>query len=461
MSTSSRKLRVFLCHASQDKPIVRELYRRLLAEGWIDPWLDEEKLLPGQDWTIGTEKAVETTDAMVVCISNASVTKEGYVHREIRFGLSLAQEMPEGKIYILPARIEDASVPNSLSGLQWVNLYEDNGYSLLIRGLKHIANVLGIPHPQAQIIIPKRRLKVFLCHESSESKFAREFYYRLNSENWIDPWFDEENLLPSQRWDLEIEKAIINSDVVLVFLSEMSVNKAGYYQKELRLVSETSLEKPEETIFVVPIRLDDVKIPRRFDSMMHVDYFPEPSKKNSYLKVLESLKMRARNLGIESSNINTSILSEIRNTISSQMNEIGDTPITIGVSGNIFISYSRNDVEFVKTLAADLKSIGFNVWWDISKLQGGDNWVRSINSALEKSHYCIVVATPDSMKSLWVEREYTYAFNRNLKVIPILLKSCDLPFAFSTIQYLDFREEKYKTSIYDLYSALNVFIAKK
>jgi len=50
-----RKLRVFpstslrasLCHASQDKPIVRELYQRLNAapqgddKGWIDPWLDE------------------------------------------------------------------------------------------------------------------------------------------------------------------------------------------------------------------------------------------------------------------------------------------------------------------------------------------------------------------------------------------------------------------------------------
>jgi len=39
-----RKLRVFLCHSSQDKPIVRELYQRLLAKGWIDSWLDEEKL---------------------------------------------------------------------------------------------------------------------------------------------------------------------------------------------------------------------------------------------------------------------------------------------------------------------------------------------------------------------------------------------------------------------------------
>jgi hypothetical protein len=43
MLDNNRKLRVFLCHASQDKPIVRELYQRLLADGWIDPWLVEEE----------------------------------------------------------------------------------------------------------------------------------------------------------------------------------------------------------------------------------------------------------------------------------------------------------------------------------------------------------------------------------------------------------------------------------
>jgi hypothetical protein len=50
MPSTDRKLRVFLCHASQDKPVVRELCQKLLAEGWINPWLDDEKLLPGQDW---------------------------------------------------------------------------------------------------------------------------------------------------------------------------------------------------------------------------------------------------------------------------------------------------------------------------------------------------------------------------------------------------------------------------
>ncbi|MBK9602972.1 MAG: toll/interleukin-1 receptor domain-containing protein [Anaerolineales bacterium] len=54
-----RPLRVFLCHASQDKPAVRELYNALKSEGWIDPWLDKAKILPGQDW----EFVIEATMA--------------------------------------------------------------------------------------------------------------------------------------------------------------------------------------------------------------------------------------------------------------------------------------------------------------------------------------------------------------------------------------------------------------
>ena len=54
---SLRALRVFLCHASSDKPAVRELYQRLRTDG-IDAWLDEEDLLPGQDWQYEIPKAV-------------------------------------------------------------------------------------------------------------------------------------------------------------------------------------------------------------------------------------------------------------------------------------------------------------------------------------------------------------------------------------------------------------------
>jgi hypothetical protein len=94
----SRSLRVFLCHSSDDKPTVRELYNRLDSEGWIDAWLDEKKLYPGQDWTYEIEQAVEQADVILVCLTKNSVTKEGYVQRELRIILDFADYKPEGAL---------------------------------------------------------------------------------------------------------------------------------------------------------------------------------------------------------------------------------------------------------------------------------------------------------------------------------------------------------------------------
>jgi len=79
---TNRSLRVFLCHSSNDKPAVRELYQKLHAEPWIQPWLDEEELYPGQDWNMEIEKAVEAADAIIVCLTKNSINKEGYVRAD-------------------------------------------------------------------------------------------------------------------------------------------------------------------------------------------------------------------------------------------------------------------------------------------------------------------------------------------------------------------------------------------
>ncbi len=138
--TEPRKLRVFLCHSSQDKAIVRELYQRFLAEGWIDPWLDEEKLLPGQDWGIEIEKAVETADAVIVCLSNNSVTKEGYVQRELRFVLDIADYKPDETVFVIPMRLDDCPAPRRLRRWQYVDYFPDDrrqrSYQRLQQSLK-------------------------------------------------------------------------------------------------------------------------------------------------------------------------------------------------------------------------------------------------------------------------------------------------------------------------------------
>ena len=121
MVENNRKLKVFLCHASDDKPAVRELYQRLSAEDWIDPWLDEEKLLPGQDWDLEIEKAVEETDAVIVCLSTKGVSKEGYVQKEIKIALNAALFMPEDMIFIVPLRLDEGKTPRHLRNIQYID----------------------------------------------------------------------------------------------------------------------------------------------------------------------------------------------------------------------------------------------------------------------------------------------------------------------------------------------------
>ena len=133
---TERKLRVFLCHASQDKPVVRALYQRLYAEPWIDPWLDEERLLPGQDWNLEIEKAVESSDAVIVCVSKTSVSKEGYVQKELRKVLDIALEKLEGAIFVLPVKLEDCELPRQLRDRQALNYFPDSNRAAAYEKLK-------------------------------------------------------------------------------------------------------------------------------------------------------------------------------------------------------------------------------------------------------------------------------------------------------------------------------------
>ena len=120
----------------------------------------------------------------------------------------------------------------------------------------------------------------------------------------------------------------------------------------------------------------------------------------------------------------------------------------------VFISYSRKDIKFARRLAGDLESAGFDVWWDISDLKGGDDWVRFIPAAIEACQFFVVLLSPDSVKSEWVSKEYSYALRLRKKIVPAMIRQCDVPFALNTINYVDFVNEEYETAVNKLLSAL-------
>lgn len=131
---SITKLNVFLCHASEDKLKVRELYHRLNVDGY-NIWFDEKKLVPGQDWKLEIRKGIRSADVIVFCLSTISVAKEGYVQVEIKEALEFAMEKPEGTIFIIPLRLDNCSVPLSIQKWQWVDFLDERGYRELRKSL--------------------------------------------------------------------------------------------------------------------------------------------------------------------------------------------------------------------------------------------------------------------------------------------------------------------------------------
>jgi tetratricopeptide (TPR) repeat protein len=120
---------------------------------------------------------------------------------------------------------------------------------------------------------------------------------------------------------------------------------------------------------------------------------------------------------------------------------------------NIFISYSHNDMAFVDRLEADVRSQGFATWVDRRGLQGGQQWRRELEEAIDRSQVLLVVLSPEAAASDYVQSEYGYARDEGKVVIPLYYRPCKVPMDLRGIQWIDFRQS-YEQGIAALLGAL-------
>lgn len=133
------KARIFISYAREDIKQVRSLHQRLKDAGY-DPWMDKVDLLAGRKWQLQIERAIQTADFFVLCLSNNSVKKRGFVQREIKYALDLWQEKLEDDIYLIPVMLESLDhkeVPDEIRKIHWVEWYEEEGWPQLIRALEY------------------------------------------------------------------------------------------------------------------------------------------------------------------------------------------------------------------------------------------------------------------------------------------------------------------------------------
>lgn len=114
---------------------------------------------------------------------------------------------------------------------------------------------------------------------------------------------------------------------------------------------------------------------------------------------------------------------------------------------DIFLGYSRQDLDTMRRLHDDLRSNGFTVWTDEIGLEPGTrHWQSEIEEALNRSRCMVVLLSPQARASEWIGREIHYAQLVGLYIIPVLIEGTEstaVPFSLLGTQWVDMR------SVYD------------
>jgi hypothetical protein len=110
---------------------------------------------------------------------------------------------------------------------------------------------------------------------------------------------------------------------------------------------------------------------------------------------------------------------------------------------SVFLSHNHTDRQFARRLAAELKFAGVTVWVDEAEIRPGDSLLDRLEFGLRETDYLAVLLSPEAVASRWVRVELNAALQMEVrggrvKVIPILVRPCDIPTFLLDKIYVDF-----------------------
>ena len=108
----------------------------------------------------------------------------------------------------------------------------------------------------------------------------------------------------------------------------------------------------------------------------------------------------------------------------------------------VFLSYAAADEQYAEKLARELQKQldprEFKVWYHGWELLPGDNWAQKLGEALQESDAMVVLLSPASVRSEWVQREIQFALaseNYAARLIPVLLRpTADIPWILEPME---------------------------
>ena len=92
---------------------------------------------------------------------------------------------------------------------------------------------------------------------------------------------------------------------------------------------------------------------------------------------------------------------------------------------DIFISYSRKDIQFAKQIKEEIElSTATKCWMDIEGIESGSQFEEKIVSVIDNSNIVVFLLSENSMQSKWTKDEIRYAYETEKKVVPVSIDGC-------------------------------------
>lgn len=111
---------------------------------------------------------------------------------------------------------------------------------------------------------------IFISYASEDRARVTPFADML-ARHGLETWMDVKRIMPGANWDYEIRRALDKSQIIVAFISNKSVNKRGFVQREMKIALDKAEEKLIDDIYVVPVILDkDAPYPNQLKGIQYV-----------------------------------------------------------------------------------------------------------------------------------------------------------------------------------------------
>jgi len=244
---------------------------------------------------------------------------------------------------------------------------------------------------------PNHSPKVFFSYCHTDASTMGFFATLLRDQGAICPWIETERLEPPAKYRPAILAAILESDVVALFLS------TAYLASEFCLMEAYIARSMGKR--VIPVMIEDGI------SFKNLTDYPE----TKGLEDLFALCCQVDGTSLRVMDLPLSLEAAMQRFIS----DVRKTPVP-PLAGLAYVAYPSSETVFATNLTLQLRELGIGTWIMTLDVPFGAHWREFQVQALAKARALIMVMNEGLTRSRYVRTELLLAEARGIPVMPVM-----------------------------------------